>query len=94
MVFIILGLALLVGALRILKIELAYRAQIKVANAIYFYSVDAMKRGETPKVKLCEMEPFRKTVRRMRGGYKRILPYEKYKLIEPYIGMYVEENDG
>lgn len=70
----------------------ALKNRMKIHFAINKMTLEAMRAGDTDAyneimVNLYDnMEPYDKTFRRFWDwGYKRILPPEKFKLVEPYI---------
>ena len=71
----------------LVRICVVYENRAIVHEAIYAYIRDMTKRGEfNYEVNYYDMEPFNKSVLRLFDfGCTKILPEEKYEIIEPYI---------
>lgn len=79
---------LLIAIVYWFKIKNAYNNQIKIAEAIYLYNVDARKNGVRvfSNVSFDDMESYNSTLYRFWDwGYTRILPKDKFELIKSYI---------
>ena len=88
--------AIIAGGLAIgydtLKSNATFKSRIIIINAIYRYQTERLENEHmcgTPvkdEVDYCDMEPYEKTFNRFYDwGYKRILPKDKFKIIEPFI---------
>lgn len=71
------------------KIDNAYKNQKIILDAIYDYLSDEYKKSQclrTDLVSFADMEELTTTLFRLWDwSYERILPPEKFKLVEPYI---------
>ena len=89
----IIGLFATLGILCIfalIKNEVTFHNRMKIAEAIYFYNLSYIRKGENPDadhyVSFDDMEDYVVTFERFWDwGYTRILPAEKFKLIRPFI---------
>lgn len=75
-----------IGIVLLMKSENAYRNQMKILDAIYDYASECIWTHKPILVVFDEMEPLERTLFRFWDwGYTRILPAEKFEIIQPYI---------
>lgn len=83
---IIMIIVLILGGLALLKNEVTFNAHMRIANAIYLYSIDCMRSGKVVLVDYRDMETYDQTFLRLWDwGYTRILSPAKFQIIKPYI---------
>lgn len=62
-----------------------------ISTAIFLYTMDNLAQKKESEVKLGDMESvYRTNSRLFDWGYKKILPEDKFKIIEPYIEKVIE----
>lgn len=69
-----------------IKINITANNRYIIIEAIHEYNVDMINKEKTSEVCYKDMESFDETFKRyLDFGYTKILPKEKYEIIEPYI---------
>lgn len=79
-------IALLFLAVLMMKNDVTLDKRIKIIYAIRDYQVRCLYDGTSEEVDWSDMESYDNTLWRLWDwGYTRILPKEKYKIVEPFI---------
>ncbi len=86
-VIILLVFGMIFCLLMIIKTEVTYKNRLILIDAIYKYRISLINQHiYEPGVDYKDKESFDKTLFRLWDwGYKRILPKEKFEIIEPFI---------
>lgn len=96
LLLILCGLVTLTGVIALIKNQVTYRNHMMIVNAIFEYSMDAIKKARENKtiiecgveyeVDYSDMRDYNSTFLRVFDwGYKHILPEDKFEIIKPYI---------
>ena len=72
-----------------------YNNQMRITHAIFGYQLNCIRTGQEYVTVQKDKESYTDTFLRLWDwGDKRILPYEDYVRVKPYIGWYPEYKDG